>query len=355
VARVRLDEVAADAGVSKATVSMVLNNNPLVAETTRVRVLESLKRTGYVYNTAAASLRKKRSNAIGLVVTTLTNPYFAEFAESIQAELDAQGMDVLLGISGDDPQRQARLVSNMAGRRVDGIVMVPAQGTEAEAIEALDMPTLLLARRVPGLDVDYVGGDNENGTESATDHLISVHGCRRLAFFGGTHGSSARLERLTGFMRAVKANDLEQQEAWRRACVADRRLARAKARELLTSEKFDGVVCYNDVTALGVMDAAAELGLVVGSELRVTGFDDIEEAAFASPSLTSVAVPAQLAGQRAAEMLLARISGTRVDTEVHILEARLRPRSSCGCWPPDAHGDPLEEIQTATGEPAART
>jgi LacI family transcriptional regulator len=137
---------------------------------------------------------------------------------------------VLLGVSGDELQRQARLLLNMAGRRVDGIVMVPALGTTPEAIAGLDVPTLLLARRVSGVETDYVGSDNDNGTESATEHLISVHGCRKLAFFGGTEKSSARLERQSGFMRAVKANRLQQRKAWRPPCAADRRIARAQAR-----------------------------------------------------------------------------------------------------------------------------
>jgi LacI family transcriptional regulator len=331
MSRVTLEHVAADAGVSKATVSMVLNDSPLVAEKTRVRVRESLARLGYVYDRSAASLRTKQSHAIGMVVTTLMNPYFAEFVESIQAELDSQGMDVLLGVSGDDPQRQRRLLLSMVGRRVDGIVMVPARGTEAEVVAALQTPMLMLARRVDGLDADYVGGDNVNGSEAATEHLISVHGCRRLAFFGGSTGSSARTERLTGFLRATKRHSLLEDDAWRPTSTADRREARSRARELLASAEFDGVVCYNDIVALGVMDAASELGLEVGSDIRVTGFDDIEDAAFASPPLTSVAVPARLAGSSAARMLMSRIKGGRTESETLILDATLKPRRSCGC------------------------
>ena len=334
MARVRLEEVAADAGVSKSTVSMVLNSSPLVAEATRRRVLESLERTGYVYNTAAASLRKQRSNAVGLVVTTLMNPYFAEFAESIQAELDARGMDVLLGVSGDDHVRQKRLLMNMAGRRVDGLVMVPAQGTSPDLLGILELPTLLLARRVPSAFADYVGGDNERGSHAVTQHLMDVHGCRELAFFGGAEGSSARLERLTGYTRALEGHHLHHRAERDRSCPADRRLARATARDLLLSEQVDAVVCYNDITALGALDAATELGLKIGRDVRITGFDDIEEAAFATPPLTSVAVPAGTAGREAAAMLLARIDGSRTQTEEHILPTQLRVRASCGCTDP---------------------
>ena len=328
--RVRLVDVAADAGVSKATVSMVLNDSPLVAEKTRIRVRESLKRTGYVYNSAAASLRKGQTLAVGMIVTTLTNPYFAEFTESIQAELDAQGLDVLLGVSGDDPVRQERLLRSMAGRRVDGIVMVPAKNTQPADVVAFETPMLMLARRVRGLNVDYVGGDNLNGSHAAAEHLISMHQCRRLAFFGGVAGSS-REERESGFLRAITENGLEQHEQWRPACASDRRLARKAAKELLSSEPFDGVVCYNDIVAFGVMDAAAELGLRVGTDLRVTGFDDVADSAFFTPPLTSVAVPADEAAREAAGILLARINGAHVEPKDHIVETTLHPRASCGC------------------------
>lgn len=332
MARVRLDEVAADAGVSKATVSMVLNNNPLVAAATRERVQESLRRTGYVYNRAAASLRKQQSNAIGMVVTSLTNPYFAEVVESLQETLDGEGMDVLLGVSAEDPDRQQRLLLNMVGRRVDGIVMVPAQGTDAESIRGLSVPMVLLTRRVEGLDVDYVGGDNLNGSERITQHLINKHGARRLAFFGGVEGSSGRAERLQGFLSAVSTNDLEIQESHQLTCASDRSMARERARVLLEPGGVDAVVCYNDVTALGVLDVAAELGLRVGVDLLVTGFDDIDDAAFAAPPLTSVAVSTRLAGKKAAELLLSGLIGEkRREPQTIILDVELKLRASCGC------------------------
>ena len=343
MARITLADVAADAGVSKATVSMVLNDSPLVADGTRERVQQSLVRLGYVYNSAAASLRKQKSNAIGFIITTLKNPYFAEFAESLQAELDSRGMDVLLGVSGDDVARQDRLLRNMAGRRVDGIVMVPAQGTDAKAVVSLEAPVLLLARRVPGLDADYVGGDNEAGAATATEHLISDHGCRRVGFFGGTEGSSARLERTSGYARVMAAHRLPTDPSRQAPCPADRRIARERAREVLSAGQYDAVVCYNDLIAFGVMDAAVELGLEVGRDLRVTGFDDIESAAFASPPLTSVSVPAEVAGQRAATVLLARILGERADASEVILETTLQRRESCGCRAHATEGGPTKE------------
>ena len=115
MARVTLTDVAKDAGVSRATASMVLNDSPLIAQATKERVRESFARLGYVYDRAAASLRKNQSLAVGLVITQLSNPYFAEFVEGIQSELDDRGMDVLLGISAEDRARQRRAAGQHVG------------------------------------------------------------------------------------------------------------------------------------------------------------------------------------------------------------------------------------------------
>ena len=186
MARVTLSDVAADAGVSKATASLVLNDSPLIAEATKERVRESFSRLNYVYDRGAASLRKNQSLAVGLVITQLSNPYFAEFAEGIQSELDDRGMDVLLGISGEDRTRQRRVLRSMSERRVDGVVVIPAHLSEPSDFAGLHMPVLMLARRVKGLDTDYVGGDNFAGSVTATNHLLVDHGARRPAFVGRT-------------------------------------------------------------------------------------------------------------------------------------------------------------------------
>lgn len=328
--RVTLSDVAAHAGVSKSTVSMVLNNDERVALSTRGRVQSSLVELGYIYDRTAASLRKPQSQAIGMIVTQLTNPYFAEFAEGIQAELDAQGMDVLLGVSGEDIERQARLLRNMSGRRVDGIVLIPAHGTSPAELTISQTPLMLLARRVEGVDVDYVGGDNLAGARQAADHLIADHGCRRPAFIGGFADSSARQERLAGFEAA--ARDAGVTLAASPTCEPSRRAARKVARELLGgADRPDGVLCFNDNVAFGVVDAVGELGLDVGVDIRVIGFDDVKAAGASRPALASVAVPAFDAGSRAAELLLSRISGERTTTEELVLAAHLQPRATCGC------------------------
>ena len=332
MARVTLTDVAKDAGVSRATASMVLNDSPLIAQATKERVRESFARLGYVYDRAAASLRKNQSLAVGLVITQLSNPYFAEFVEGIQSELDDRGMDVLLGISAEDRARQRRVLVSMSERRVDGVVVIPAHQSEPADFAGLHMPIVMLARRVKGFDTDYVGGDNYAGSVAATNHLLVTHGARRPAFIGGHVYASAREERLGGFLSAAGVLGIKVPVRNQPACVPDRVVARNVAAELIARDpKVDAIVCFNDAVAFGVVDAVADTGLQVGRDIRVIGFDDVKDAERARPALASVSVPAETAGRRAAQLLLKRISGSEAGPQGLILPAELMPRESCGC------------------------
>ena len=154
MARVTLLDVAKHCGVSRATVSLVLNNSPLVADATRARVQQGMAELGYVYNRAAASLRTHRSDAIGVVLTQITNPYFAEFAAGLQDTLTESGTVPLLGISNEDRDLQRQLVTSLVERNVDGIVLIPAHGTTpADLPDLLGTPLVLLARHLTGVDV----------------------------------------------------------------------------------------------------------------------------------------------------------------------------------------------------------
>jgi LacI family transcriptional regulator len=178
MARVTLLDVARHCGVSRATVSLVLNDSPLVAAKTRDRVRQAMTELGYVYNRAAASLRTQRSDAIGVVLTNITNPYFAEFATGVQDVLTSSATVPLLAVSGEDRELQHRLVKSLVERNVDGILLIPAHGsTPNDLPDLLGTPLVLMARRVKGLDADYVGAQNHDGGYAAAEHLYT-HGCR---------------------------------------------------------------------------------------------------------------------------------------------------------------------------------
>jgi LacI family transcriptional regulator len=335
--RVTLMDVARHCGVSRATVSLVLNDSPLVAEKTRDRVRQAMTELGYVYNRAAASLRTQHSDAIGVVLTNITNPYFAEFATGLQDVLTSSGTVPLLAVSNEDRDLQYRLITSLVERNVDGIVLVPAHGTTPDNLpNLLGTPLVLLARRLQGMDVDYVGAQNRDGGYAAAEHLYS-HGCRRIAFVGGFTDSSAREERASGVTAFLNDHGLTLDADHSVVCEPARPQAREAAMGLLTKNhgldgpNVDGIVCFSDVVAFGVLDAIADTGGSIGSEVRVIGFDDVHDAGLNRPSLSSVAVPARETGRRAAQLVLERAAGSTEATVREEFPTKLEPRETCGC------------------------
>ena len=234
--RVTLMDVARHCGVSRATVSLVLNDSPLVATNTRDRVRQAMAELGYVYNRAAASLRTQHSDAIGVVLTNITNPYFAEFATGVQDILTSRDTVPLLAVSGEDRGLQHRLVKSLVERNVDGIVLVPAHGTTPDDLpDLLGTPLVLMARRLNGVDVDYVGAQNRDGGYAAAEHLYS-HGCRRIAFVGGYTDSSAREERAGGVAEFLNDRGLTLSADHSVVCEPARPQAREAAMRLLTKD-----------------------------------------------------------------------------------------------------------------------
>ena len=330
--RVTLMDVARHCGVSRATVSLVLNDSPLVADKTRDQVRQAMTELGYVYNRAAASLRTQHSDAIGVVLTNITNPYFAEVAAGLQDTLTSSGSVPLLAVSGEDRDVQHRLVTSLVERNVDGIVLVPAHGTTADDLpDLLGTPMVLLARRLGGMNVDYVGAQNRDGGYAAAEHLYG-HGCRRITFVGGFADSSAREERAGGVNDFLTDHNLSLDADLSVTCDPLRQEARDAAMRLLTKDPdVDGIVCFSDVVAFGVLDAIADLERSVGSDIRVIGFDDVHDAGLNRPSLSSVAVPAREMGRRAAQLVLERAAGSTEPTVREEFPTKLEPRETCGC------------------------
>jgi len=332
MSRVTLMDVARHCGVSRATVSLVLNDSPLVAAKTRDRVRQAMRELGYVYNRAAAALRTQHSDAIGVVLTNITNPYFAEFATGVQDILTSSGTVPLLAVSGEDRDLQHRLVTSLVERNVDGIVLIPAHGTVPNDLpELLGTPLVLMARRLNGMDVDYVGAQNRDGGYAAAEHLYS-HGCRRIAFVGGFTDSSARDERASGVAEFLSDHGLTLSSELSVVCEPARPQAREVTLRLLTKNpQVDGIVCFSDVVAFGVLDAIADRGRTVGSDVRVIGFDDVHDAGLNRPSLSSVSVPARETGRRAAQLVLERAAGSTEPTVREEFPIKLEPRETCGC------------------------
>jgi LacI family transcriptional regulator len=330
---VTLLNVARDAGVSRATASLVLRGSELVADETRERVLASMRKLGYVYHRGAASLRTQRSNTVGLIVPDVTNPFFAEMTVGIEERLDQAQHVVLLGNTAETLNKQERLLAMMQEYRADGVLLCPATGTSAQTITRLRqgrLPFILFTRYVDGVEADYVGADNKRGAELATEHLIML-GHQRIAFVGGPANSSARHDRLQGYQNALARHGLPIDPALQLTSPTTREGGHHCIRILQErAEPPTAVLCYNDIVAFGVMLGLQASGHTPGRDVAVIGFDDIAEAGLWQPALTTVAISPRQIGEEAARLLLERIAAPDAAARQIILHPKLIVRQSCG-------------------------
>ncbi|KAA2212014.1 LacI family DNA-binding transcriptional regulator [Teichococcus oryzae] len=329
--RATLSDVAAQAGVSRATVSLVLRDSPLVAEPTRARVRAAAERVGYLYNRGAATMRGTRTKTVGLVVTEIDNPFFAEMAAGVEAALDQAGYIAFLAATRDAPDRQDRALRRLREHRVDGIILCPALGTQVAEIATLaahGVPCVQAMRRVPGSGGDFTAPANRAGMQALALHLIAA-GRRRFAFAGAGVMHSGVRERLAGLRDALRRHRLPPPTLLR---TPGTRAGGAATARLLAAlpERPDALVCSNDVMAFGAIAALEQAGWRVGSEVAVTGVGDVPEAATYRPALTTLRTGPRQIGEAAVRLLLRRIADPGAPAERLVMPAELVVRASCG-------------------------
>ncbi len=324
-------DIAAGAGVSRATVSLVLRESPLVHPDTRARVQAELKKQNYIYNRSAANLRRRTSSAVALVINDLSNPFFAEFATGVDEFLGEKGYVTLLGNTGESPARQNAVLASLMEHTPAGLILSPAEHSDAEELRSILgtlLPVLVFNRRIEGVDWDFLALDNLHGAELATAHLIE-RGHRQIAFYGGHADSSSCQQRRAGYEKALAAAGLSVRKDWMIEIAPNRIDAAANVSRLLESKRHpSAAVCYNDAVALGLMLGLSARGIQPGRDFALTGFDDIPEAALASPSLTTVATQPRARGRQAAELLLNQVGSARGTSRRTTAPAKLQVRQS---------------------------
>lgn len=329
--RVTINDIAAHAGVSRSTVSLVLQGHPRIPQDTGDKVRRSMAELGYTYNRAAANLRRQTSQAVGLIVNDLRNPFFAELTSAIQARVEDEGYFVYLVESGEDLDRQERLLGSLVEHDVAGLIVCPATGTPDGAFDRLlaaGMPLCLAVRPFADARIDYAGSDNYGGAVMATRHLIEA-GHRRIAFLGGKHENPVRVDRLAGYFSALQSGGI----AFDPALVTESRPTLHSGAEdlkavLALPAPPTALLCYNDYVAIGVMHALRCNGLIPGEGIAVVGFDGMPETAVTFPPLSTVELHGQGVGRRAAELLLARIAEPSRGPARHVEPATLIVRAS---------------------------
>jgi DNA-binding LacI/PurR family transcriptional regulator len=304
---VRLKDVAAHAGVSIKSVSNVVHNHPHVSRDLRTRVQASLDELGYRPNASARSLRTGRTGAIGLAVPRLHHAYFAEIAHHVVTAAEKRGWTVLIEETGEDPEREAAVLSGLRPSFIDGLIFSPLLlGAEALRHAVSGTPLVLLGEHLVGSDLPRVSIDNYAAAHEAVQHLIASGG-NRIAAVGLRRNPTAATAqlRLAGYRDALAHAGLQRQSRYEIAVGNyDRPDGAAAVRALLRRRPApDALFCFNDLLAVGALRALHDAGVRVPHDMRVAGIDDIAEARYAVPSLTSVAPAKELIAETAVRLL----------------------------------------------------
>jgi LacI family transcriptional regulator len=328
--RVTMADVAREAGVSLMTVSRVINNKGDVSAETRRHVLEIIGRMGYRPSGVARSLATQRTGALGLVVPDVGNPFFSGVARGAEDQAYAEGYNIFLCNTNEDPQREMAILQSLEEKRVDGLVLCSSRLTESLLLPLLARhpAAVLVNRRVGGNGIGAILIDDETGSRLATEHLLRT-GHRAIGFLAGPPASYSGQQRALGYRAALATAGLPHDPAWVRNCTSFVEGGRVAARELLTAHpELTALVCYNDLVAVGTLQACIDLGRRVPQDVAVTGFDDIPLMDQITPALTTCHVPRHDLGAQALRLLLGCINGYLEECKDIVLPVELVIRAS---------------------------
>lgn len=320
-------DVARLAGVSTAVVSYVVNDGPRgVSEKTRERVLRAIRELNYRPNPNARALKTGSTGLIGVVVSDITNPHYAEYVEAIDSAAGASGRSIMLGISHGDADGEAGIIRSLLNRGVDGLFLINCRLDESRLRQsgAMDKPCVLMDRSLPTAKLPTVGANLAAGARLAVDHLAS-HGHRRISYVRGPFLETQIDHRRFAYDAVVQERDLDPLEptitSWSRDGGYD------AARRLLRADNPPtAVFAGSDLIAIGILNAVHDEGLSVPGDLAVVGLDGTAESAYVTPNLTTVRQPLDLMAKEAVRLL----NHPADQPEDFTFPVELLVRDSCG-------------------------
>jgi LacI family transcriptional regulator len=305
-------DVARLAGVSTATVSRILSGVAEARPDTRARVHAAVRELDYRPSGIARSLKVGSTGTIGLIVTDIMNPYFPELVRSIEDAARARNLAVMLCNGQEDADREASYLELLSQRRVDGIVVASGRLSERHGqwLRSAPVPVVLVNCRLADRSQPAALTDNQAATRLATRHLLEL-GHRRVGHITGRPTDAATGDRLAGVRSAVESAGLSAESLTIAAGDGHTTGGERGMRQLLDTRRVTGVVCYNDLTAVGAIRAIRDRGLAIPGDVSVVGFDDIDLARLIDPPLTTVAQDTEAMGHWAVEHLVGSIGLSR--------------------------------------------
>jgi len=328
-------DVARLAGVSIATVSRVLNGSaPVVPETTE-RIQAAIEELHYVPRAAARGLASLRTDTIGLLLPEIGEAFFSALLRGIETEARIAGYDLLIHAtshithaSTPAPRR------SLAEHNTDGLIVFTQSIDEEELarLHSINFPLVLLFQSSPAsLGIPAVLIENQQGARKVVEHLIEVHGCRRIAFLRGPQGNEDSMQREAGYREALELHGISVDPALIGTGGFNQEEASAMVQQWLTQGiEFDAVFAGDDDAAAGVLSVLHRAGIRIPQSVKVAGFDDSPVACYLLPPLTTVRAPIEQVGREAVRQLV-RLIGGAPSQGLSLMHTELVTRESCGC------------------------
>ena len=335
--KVTIKDIARMANVSHTTVSRALNNKSRIRSETKEKILSIARELNYQPNFIARSLVMKRTKTLGLIITSIVNPFYNELAQGIEATVRELGYSIILCCTNSDLSSEKQYIDMLRSKGVDGIILSSAHIEDPNIGKLAEegFPIVLVNRRTyhPAVKekVDYVGVDNIHGGFLAIEHLIKL-GHKRIGIIGGSSESSVGFERLEGGKRALEAYHLERKDDYfLEGNFLKKSGYQGGKRFLKMAEPPTAIFAANDYMAFGVYEAILEEGRRVPEEIALVGFNDIEFSAMKGIELTTIGQKKYEMGALSVKTLVEKIEERKIGSSKEIiLEPELIIRKTCG-------------------------
>ena len=334
---ITIKDIAKRAGVSHSTVSRALRVNHLVSSETAKRIREVAQDMGYRPSAVARSLKTNRTQVLGVIVSSISDPFFSEILNGIEVSAQARGYSLFIAASQHDPVKERQIVQTMMEQRTDGVIICSSSFSPEHGRQ-------LLSYGFPVVVVNHQGSESFNysiyhddvdGSSQITQYLISL-GHKRIAYLGNAQSGRTTQDRLHGFLDAMEKANLPVPGSYIHHVEGGEPSLGAESVDYFArlTPRPTAIVCFNDMLAIGVLKGCEQAGLKVPADLSVTGFDNITYSAFTTPCLTTFDQPKLSIGQEAAQLLLDLLqaeNGLIPDTpNVKVLQGKLLVRGSTG-------------------------